>query len=203
MAAIHRPFIPGATVFLTMCLARRGSDLLVRHIDLLRDVSRRTRHDKPFRIEAWVILPDHMHCVWTLPEGDADYPNRVGMLKARFSREMRERGILAEDSEGPYGVVGGRERHGEGKDRTEAGYWQKRFWDHHIRDNNDLAAHVAYCWNNPVKHGLVEAPCDWPFSSWHRDHRSHPLKQDPGYTPGYAADAERKSGRISASSWRG
>jgi len=166
MAAIHRPFRPGATVFLTTCLARRGSDLLVRHVDVLRDAARRTLRDKPFQIDAWVILPDHMHCVWTLPEGDADYPNRMGMLKSRFSRAMGELGIAPEPAEGPYGVMAGRTRR-DGRD--EVGFWQKRFWDHHIRDDNDMAAHVAYCWHNPVKHGLVSTPADWKWSSWHRD----------------------------------
>jgi putative transposase len=80
---------PGATVFLTINLVERTGDLLTRNIDLLRDVARRTLADKPFSIDAWVVLPDHMHCIWTLPEGDTDYSNRVGMLKARFSRELR------------------------------------------------------------------------------------------------------------------
>lgn len=177
MAAILRPFIPGSTVFLTTCLARRGSDLLVRHVDLLREVARRTRKDKPFRIEAWVVLPDHMHCVWTLPEGDTDYSNRMGMLKARFSRALRAQGISPEPASSPHGVMPGRKRSpiaaqagpGISLSREEAGFWQKRFWDHHIRDDADLLSHVAYCWHNPVKHGLVTLPSEWPYSSWHRD----------------------------------
>lgn len=200
MAKIQRPFRPGASVFLTICLARRGSDLLVRHIDVLREVAGRTRSDKPFRIEAWVVLPDHMHCVWTLPEGDADYPNRVGMLKARFSRALHEMGVEAEAAVGPHGVIGGRDRSHGTKDRTEAGFWQKRYWDHHIRDDNDLAAHLWYCWQNPVKHGFVESPGEWPYSSWHRDHGQPlaPTRGTPGYTPGYAVDAERQSRQVGA-----
>lgn len=152
MSCYTRPRLPGATVFFTVCLAARGSDLLVRHVDILRDVARRTRRDKPFRIDAWVVLPDHMHCIWTLPEGDADYSNRMGMLKARFSREM---GLM--------------ERRQSQVARREHGIWHRRFWEHHIRDEADLTAHLRYCWANPVKHGLVARPEDWPFTSYRKE----------------------------------
>ena len=108
---------PGATLFLTVNLFDRGSDLLARHIDILRDVARRTKADKPFAIDAWVVLPDHMHCIWTLPEGDADYSNRVGMLKARFSRDLGKLGLVPDRSGdsptpqvNPFGAVGGRSK---------------------------------------------------------------------------------------------
>ena len=169
-------------MFFTVTLAARGSDLLVRHVDVLRDVTRRTRADKPFVIDAWVVLPDHMHCVWTLPEGDADYSNRMGMLKARFSRELGRSGESPTPARNSYGAVGGRQRVGLSPDlpdapRTrwnESTIWQKRFWEHHIRDEADFRAHVQYCWMNPVKHGLVERPEDWPYSSFHRDAGRHP-----------------------------
>jgi putative transposase len=171
---------PGATVFLTINLVERGGDLLTRNIDLLRDVARRTLADKPFSIDAWVVLPDHMHCIWTLPEDDSDYPNRVGMLKARFSREIRRSGhapTLAVGVVNVHGAVAGRARSGTEKrvgacpdlQKDEAPIWQKRFWEHHIRDEADLRAHLRYCWMNPVKHGLCEHPKDWPYSSYHRD----------------------------------
>ncbi|MBI1173249.1 transposase [bacterium] len=176
MSRYLRPRMPGATVFFTVNLAARGSDFLIRHIDVLRDAARRTRSDKPFRIDAWVVLPDHMHCVWTLPEGDADYSNRMGMLKARFSRELGRSGVTPTPAANDYGAIAGRVRADEGRRvgvspdlRTESGYWQKRFWEHHIRGEEDYAAHVRYCWLNPVKHGLVEDPKDWPYSSFHRD----------------------------------
>ena len=194
MSSYIRPRRPGATVFFTVGVATRGTDLLVRHIDVLRDVARRTLRVKPFRIEAWVVLPDHMHCVWTLPDGDVDYSNRMGMLKARFSRQVRRSGDRAEflpaqksgdptPGSNPFGVVAGRvrgiagakvhagqDRVGVAPDlRDETPIWQKRFWEHHIRDEADLRAHVRYCWINPVKHGLVEHPWEWPYSSWHRD----------------------------------
>jgi len=112
----------------------------------------KTLSERPFRIDAWVILPDHMHCVWTLPPGDRDYPVRWRLIKSRFSREL------------PTGPL--RASH---RARQERGIWQRRYWEHHIRDDADFAAHVRYCWHNPVKHGLAARPEDWPWSSFHRD----------------------------------
>ena len=152
MSAYIRPKVPGASVFFTVALTDRGSDILVREIEALRQAVRATRHERPFRIDAWVVLPDHMHAVWTLPEGDGDFSKRWSVIKARFSRAM------------PH--TPRRRSHTE---RREHGLWQRRFWEHHIRDDADWANHVNYCWINPVKHGLVERPEDWPYSSYHRD----------------------------------
>src|SRR5438094_727323 len=114
MSHYHRFKIPGATVFLTINLLDRGSSLWTRHINILREVTIRTRNDKPFGIGAWVVLPDHMHCLWTLPEGDCDYSNRVGMLKARFSREMGKisgrSGVTPTPAYDVHGTAGGRAR---------------------------------------------------------------------------------------------
>ena len=154
MSTYLRPRIPGATVFFTVNLADRRSDLLTREIDALRRAVRKTCRERPFRIDAWVVLPDHMHCIWTLPPNDADYENRWRVIKARFSRAMPHTPRRASHAR-----------------RREHGLWQRRYWEHHIRDRDDLINHVAYCWNNPVKHGLVDEPCEWPYSSWHRDHR--------------------------------
>jgi len=171
MSNYRRPKHPGATVFFTVNLADRTSGLLVREIGALRQAVAQTRAARPFRIDAWVVLPDHMHCVWTLPEGDADYSNRMGEIKGRFTRTVRRSGPAPTPPvHNRHGVVGGRERVGENPDlRAEAPIWQKRFWEHHIRDDRDYAAHVTYCWINPVKHRLVEDVRDWPYSSWHRD----------------------------------
>lgn len=152
MSCYIRPRRPGASVFFTVTLAARGSDMLVAEVESLRQAVRVTKQERPFHIDAWVVLPDHMHCVWTLPEGDADYPTRMGAIKARFSRAMP--------------LVARRKSH---ETRREHGLWQRRYWEHHIRDEADFAAHVRYCWINPVKHGLVERPEDWPYSSYHRD----------------------------------
>ncbi len=175
MSKYRRPRRPGATVFFTVNLADRSSDLLVREIATLRKAVAQTQTERPFRIDAWVVLPDHMHCVWTLPEGDADFSMRIGAIKGRFSRMVRRSGFTPTPPLPPlkntHSVVGGRVRVGENPDlRDEVSIWQKRFWEHHIRNDADYAAHVHYCWINPVKHGLVETPDAWPYSSYHRDH---------------------------------
>lgn len=147
-----RPRSPGASVCFTVALADRKGRLLVDHADLLRETVRGTMAERPFHIDAWVVLPDHLHAVWTLPEGDADYAVRWRLIKARFSRAL------------PPGPVPPSH-----EARQERGIWQRRFWEHHIRKEADLGAHIRYCWWNPVKHGLVERPGDWPYSSVHRD----------------------------------
>ena len=152
MSAYIRPRVPGASVFFTVALADRSARTLVDRVEVLRQAVRVTRAERPFGIDAWVVLPDHMHCVWTLPEGDHDFSTRWSVIKARFSRAM------------PH--VQRRRSH---EARREHGIWQRRYWEHHIRDEADFAAHVRYCWINPVKHGFVERPEDWPYSSYHRD----------------------------------
>ncbi|MBB1499422.1 transposase [Paracoccus sp. MC1862] len=147
-----RPRLPGVPIFFTVALAQRGSSLLLEEVEQLRQAVRVTRAERPFAIEAWVVLPDHLHCIWRLPEGDTDYPARWRLIKARFSRAV------------PMGT-----RRDSHIARRERGVWQRRFWDHHIRDEADLAAHLRYCWFNPVKHGLVQRVEDWPFSSVHRE----------------------------------
>ena len=144
----------GAAVFFTVALADRGSDLLLREVNRLRDAVRHTMAKRPFGVEAWVVLPDHMHAVWQMPAGDGDYSGRWAAIKARFSAGLPE----------------GRVRYSH-ITRREKGIWQRRFWEHHIRDEADFAAHLRYCWGNPVKHGLVERAVDWPYSSIHRDIR--------------------------------
>ncbi len=153
MSKYIRPKRQGATVFFTVNLADRSSDLLVREVATLREVVTKTRMERPFEIDAWVVLPDHMHCIWTLPPGDADFSMRWNVIKARFSHAMQA---------GPQ-----RRSHTA---RREKGIWQRRFWEHHIRSDEDYAAHINYCWINPVKHGLVDTPEAWPYSSYHRDH---------------------------------
>ena len=109
------------------------------------------RLNQPFHIDAWVVLPDHMHCVWTLPEGDADYSSRWKAIKITFSKSMpkTERLSAVRTTKG------------------ERGIWQRRYWEHTIRGDKDYAAHVDYCHINPLKHGLVKQVADWPYSSFH------------------------------------
>ena len=145
---------PGATIYFTVALAQRGAETLTREVETLRHAVRMTRADRPFDIDAWVVLPDHMHCIWTLPEGDADYSTRWGAIKARFTRAVGYNPTLRSASKFKKG---------------EAGLWQRRFWEHHIRDEEDFENHLRYCWHNPVKHGYVDHPRHWPYSSYHRD----------------------------------
>ena len=162
-----RPKVTGSTVFFTVALARRGDDLLVREVDRLRDAVRVTMQERPFTIVAWVVLPDHLHAVWTLPEGDRDYSTRWGAIKARFSMDMRRAGFTPPP---PIGFSNGGVNPALRR-KGEVGLWQPRFWEHHIRDAADFDAHVRYCWGNPVKHGFVARAVDWPWSSIHRDIR--------------------------------
>lgn len=167
MPQYQRPKSTGGRVFFTLCLAMRGSDLLLRQVDVLRQAVAQTRAERAFGIKAWVVLPDHLHCVWQMPAGDGDYAVRWGAIKARFSMEMRRAGFVPPPPVGRKngGVNPALRRKGE------VGLWQPRFWEHHIRDEADDAAHIRYCWGNPVKHGLVQRPADWPYSSIHRDIR--------------------------------
>lgn len=153
MRTYTRAHAPGACYFFTVNLARRrGNDLLVRHIEALRASVATTRRDHPFAIDAMVVLPDHLHALWQLPEGDADFSTRWRLIKARFSRAV------------PAGehITPSRARRGE------RGLWQRRFWEHLIRDERDWQRHVDYIHYNPVKHGHVSRAVDWPYSSLHR-----------------------------------
>ena len=132
--------------------ARPRSDLLVTQIDILRNAVRRVRAGTPFRIDTWVVLPDHLHCLWTLPQGDADFPGRRRAIKSAFVKCLPT----------------GQSRSPVMTSRGERGIWQRRYWEHTIRDDRDFAAHMDYTHFNPVKHGLVEHPADWPHSSSRR-----------------------------------
>ncbi|MGQ0563685.1 MAG: REP-associated tyrosine transposase [Gemmobacter sp.] len=172
MSGYIRPKVKGASVFFTVALADRGSRLLVDEIGRLRESVAKVRAERPFVVNAWVVLPDHLHAVCTLPEGDADYSVRWSGIKAQFTMGLRRAGFSPPSS---YPVVrSGRYaglKPGLREGKREVAIWQRRFWEHHIRDEADFAAHVRYCWGNPVKHGFVEKAADWPYSSIHRDIR--------------------------------
>ena len=161
-----RPQIAGASVFFTVCLAQRGSTLLADQIDTLREAAAYTHSRRRFTIDAWVVLPDHMHAVWTLPEEDSNYSQRWGMIKACFSKRVRLAGAAPDVAE--FDVCGGVN---PALRKGETGIWQRRFWEHHIRGPEELAAIIHYCHMNPVKHGLVDVPEAWPYSSIHREIR--------------------------------
>src|SRR5258708_3138750 len=121
MVFYRRNFIPGGTYFFTVALTDRKRDWLVRHINLLRLAFRRAKRERPFTIDAIVVLPEHLHCVWTLPPGDADYSHRWRLIKARFSRELSAAGApVQKNAKGEYNL------------------WQRRFWEHTVRDEADL-----------------------------------------------------------------
>jgi putative transposase len=181
MPNYRRVFIEGGTWFFTVNLHDRRERLLTEHVGALRQAAAKVRAAMPFEIDAWVVLPDHMHAVWSLPDGDSDFPTRWRLIKTHFSKALpateRRTGVHAA--------------------RGERGIWQRRYWEHLIRDERDHAFHIDYCWFNPVKHGLVVNAEDWPFSSFHRDHRDTPLAGD--FSRFQKALVEyAKSGRASA-----
>jgi putative transposase len=147
-----RAFVPGGTFFFTLALLERNRQLLTEHIDTLRATFAAARSRKNFTVNAIVVLPDHLHCIWTLPEGDADFSSRWHSIKAQFARAM------------PAGERLSLRRQKKG----ERGIWQRRFWEHVIRDERDFERHADYIHFNPVKHGLVRSVGEWPYSSFHR-----------------------------------
>lgn len=163
MTNYRRVRVCGGTYFFTVALADRSSDLLVREVGLLRQAFAETRRERPFWCDAIVVLPDHLHAIWTLPPGDADYSTRWGAIKSRFTRSVKASGRM-----GFNPIPRSRSKLAKG----DAGIWQRRFWEHCIRNEKDYRAHLRYCWGNPVKHGLVASPTDWPFSSIHREIRA-------------------------------
>jgi putative transposase len=152
MTNYRRNFIRGGSYFFTVNLADRRLRLLTEHIGPLRAAFRDTRASHPFAIEAIVVLPDHLHAVWTLPEGDADFALRWILIKSAFSRAL------------PGGEQVSRSRVAKG----ERGIWQRRYWEHTLRNEDDFVRHVDYIHFNPVKHRHVGRAKDWEYSSFHR-----------------------------------
>jgi putative transposase len=152
MTAYRRNLALGGTYFFTVNLADRGQQLLTQNLEGLRAAFRYARRRHPFTIDAIVILPDHLHTVWTLPDGDSDFAVRWNLIKGSFSRGL-PRGEPVSHSRSR-----GRER----------GIWQRRYWEHTIRSEEDFSRHVDYIHFNPVKHGYVEQPASWPYSSFYR-----------------------------------
>jgi putative transposase len=150
MTQYRRNWIPGGTYFFTVAAAKRPNGPLVEYIADLRQAFRVVRFEHPFEIDAIVILPDHLHTIWTLPPGDSDYASRWRKIKAAFSKRL-PRNALRSASQIAKG---------------ERGIWQRRYWEHTIRDDNDLRAHVDYIHGNPVKHGYVRASSEWPHSTF-------------------------------------
>ena len=157
MVRHRRNRTPGATYFFTVTLADRRAPTLTTRIGALRTAFATTRRERPFHIDAIVILPDHLHAIWTLPEHDPDFPARWCRIKSLFTRQACA-GVSP---------------------------WQPRYWEHTIRDEHDLTRHIDYIHFNPVKHGHVANVRDWPHSSFHHHLRAGHYPADWGntYTP--------------------
>jgi putative transposase len=120
----------------------------------MREAFKYVSKNHPFAIDAFVMLPDHIHCVWTLPDGDSDFSIRWGLIKGYFTKRCNEKYKSS--------------RNESRVKRSEQAVWQRRFWEHQIRDDDDFAKHVDYIHYNPVKHGYVNSPHEWEYSSFHR-----------------------------------
>lgn len=168
MPDYRRNRVPGGTYFFTVNLLERKRSLLTDNIKLLRNAVRITRRAKPFHIDAWVVLPDHMHCIWTLPAGDADYASRWKAIKTAFSKALPRTESLSAVRQA----------------KGERGIWQHRYWENTIRDERAYAAHMDYVHINPLKHGHAARVVDWPYSSFHR------LVETGVYPVGWAADSD-------------
>lgn len=157
MSDYRRVKIEGAYYFFTVVTFQRKkilADTMAR--DCLRFVFNRVKEKRPLENIAMCLLPDHLHCIWKLPEGDADFPTRWNSIKALFTKTYLNSG----GRDGKRNVS--RLRAGE------AAVWQRRFWEHKIRDVDDLQKHIDYIHYNPVKHGLVKEIEDWPWSTYHK-----------------------------------
>ena len=156
MSNYRRSRAPGASYFFTVVTHRRQPFFQAKSARAaLRNAIQEVRRSKPFQIDAWVLLPDHLHTIWTMPAGDADFSQRWSQIKRTTSgacAHLVDRSVMT------------RRQIADG----EHGFWQRRFWEHQIRDNADFAAHADYIHWNPVKHGLVDCAGDWPYSTFHR-----------------------------------
>jgi putative transposase len=157
MPNYRRAHVPGGAFFFTVVTHRRRR---LFHDEanriLLGDVIRDIQRDWSFDINAIVLLPDHLHTIWTLPRGDHDYSGRWSVIKRNFTTRFLARG--GRDAAVSAGKTRERRR----------GIWQRRFWEHAISDEDDFQVHFDYIHYNPVKHKLVNCPCDWKPSSIHR-----------------------------------
>lgn len=163
MVRYRRNFLPGGTFFFAVTLNDRKSSALVDHVQKLRSAFRVTRAERPFTVDAIVILPDHLHVIMTLPDTDADFSGRWRRIKSLFTHQLVASGVPISRNH-----------------RGEFALWQRRFWEHTIRDETDFERCADYIHFNPVKHGLVALPADWPYSSLHRYIRAGILPADWG-----------------------
>ncbi len=151
----RRAFVPGACYFFTVVTEHRRPILAsAPAIENLRNAFRRTQETRPFQINAMVVLPDHLHCIWTLPPGDADFSTRWRLIKTHFTKHCDPQ-LLAPAN--PARTA-----------KREQAIWQHRYWEHLLRDETDYIRHVEYIHYNPVKHGQTASAIEWPYSSFQR-----------------------------------
>lgn len=148
----RRADVRGGTYFFTVNLAERNKTLLVDEIDILRATINRVKQNHPFKLDAMVVLPEHLHALMTLPKNDNDFATRWMLIKSGFSRQLPKRERINDSRQA----------------KGERGIWQRRYWEHLIRDERDFSQHVDYIHYNPVKHGHVAAAVDWPYSTIHQ-----------------------------------
>ncbi len=172
----------GTTYFFTLVTYHRQRILcLERSRKILRQTIYKVKKSYPFAIEAMVLLPDHLHCIWRLPEGDHDYSTRWGMIKSEFTKNTKSWLAVPQPSDSRL-------------KKREGSIWQRRFWEHMIRDDRDFMYHCNYIHYNPVKHGLAAAPKDWPHSTfrWFVKNQIYPLDWGSGTTVTIASDIGRE-----------
>ncbi len=151
----RRAFIPGGSFFFTLVTAQRRPLLASADaIEVLRAAFRAVRSTRPFEVDAIVVLPDHLHCIWTLPPGDADFATRWRLIKTWFTKHC-DPAVRIEPN------------HARTVKREQT-LWQQRYWEHALRDEADVIRHVEYIHFNPVRHGLVSSAMEWPHSSFRR-----------------------------------
>lgn len=157
MPNYRRAKTKGGTFFFTVTTLGRQPILTADDVrQSLREGIDIARTSWPFTIDAWVLLPDHLHCIWVLPEDDANFSSRWAIIKRHVSKRCRNRQDLVSP------ISDSR------KKRKEIGLWQRRFWEHRIRDDAEYARCVDYIHWNPIKHGYVDKPADWPYSTFHK-----------------------------------
>jgi putative transposase len=158
----RRAFSPGGAFFFTVVTDRRRAIFTTAEaVETLREAFRNVRRSRAFEIDAMVVMPDHLHCIWTLPPGDADFATRWRLIKTWFTKH--------------YVPIQ--------QPKHEQALWQHRYWEHLLRDEADFARHVDYIHYNPVKHGLAKSPIDWPYSSFRRHVEAGTYPADWGRGP--------------------
>ncbi|WP_133512989.1 REP-associated tyrosine transposase [Candidatus Thiosymbion oneisti] len=183
MTSWRRVYQPGGTVFFTLVTEGRAPILTTSDgRRILRSVMSACRERWPFKIPATVLLPDHLHTIWTLPDGDSDYSTRWAWLKKEFTKAWLESG-------GTEQVISLSRR-----SNRRRGVLQRRFWEHTIRDERDFQRHLNYIHYNPVRHGYADCAVKWPWSSFHRYLRNGMYTAEWGCTELCFTDIEHTVG---------